>query len=279
MTPLFITSDNLSAAWSRVYLHILDHPGKEISPLIVSITGFDKDGRPQEDASVRAALDAVLTGMEAVSVDDAAFTIFPQRLWLMARGDRKRLFQMYCDWAFPSYQKSNRKLNGRGLYFERLVKFGSGPESGNQLEWILSQYEKSPAIRRSMLQASVFDPARDHVAQAQVVFPCLQHVSFLPTKNGLAMNAFYATQQLLYRAYGNFLGLAQLGAFMAHEMGMPLVQLNLTAGVEKLDGMPKTSRKLDLLTAAARACVSAEDAAEQAARPGTAREGKAVAAA
>jgi hypothetical protein len=129
-----------------------------------------------------------------------------------------------------------------------------------------------------MLQASVFDPARDHVAQAQVVFPCLQHVSFLPTKNGLAMNAFYATQQLLYRAYGNFLGLTQLGAFMAHEMGMPLVQLNLMAGVEKLDGMPKTSRKLDLLTAAARACVSAEDAAKQA-RPGAAPEGKAVAAA
>lgn len=263
MTPLFITSENLGAAWSRVYLHTLDHPGKEISPLIVSITGFDNDGRPREDANVRGALDAVLTGMEAVSVDDAAFTIFPQRLWLMARGDRKRLFQMYCDWAFPAYQKSNRKLNGRGLYFERLVKFGSGPEDGNQLEWILSQYKKNPSIRRSMLQASVFDPARDHVAQAQVVFPCLQHVSFLPTKDGLAMNAFYATQQLLYRAYGNFLGLTQLGAFMAHEMGMPFLQLNVTAGVEKLDGMPKTSPKLDMLTAAARACVMAEDAAKQ----------------
>ena len=66
MTPLFITSDNLSAAWSRVYLHTLDHPGKEISPLIVSITGFDKDGKAQEDASVRVALDGVLTGMVSV---------------------------------------------------------------------------------------------------------------------------------------------------------------------------------------------------------------------
>ena len=278
MTPLFITSENLSAAWSRVYLHTLDHPGKEISPLIVSITGFDKDGKAQEDASVRVALDGVLTGMDAVSVDDAAFTIFPQRLWLMAQGDRSRLFKMYCDWAFPAYQKSNRKLNGRGLYFERLVKFGSGPENGNQLEWILSQYENNHAIRRSMLQASVFDPARDHVAQAQVVFPCLQHVSFLPTKEGLAMNAFYATQQLLYRAYGNFLGLTQLGAFMAHEMGMPFAQLNLTAGVEKLDGMPKTSPKLQVLTAAARACVAAEEAATHP-KPQVAQNLKAVAAA
>lgn len=263
MTPLFITSKNLSAAWSRVYLHTLDHPGKEISPLIVSIAGFDNSGAAQEDANVRTALDAVLAELEAVSVDDAAFTIFPQRLWLMSQGDRKRLFQMYCDWAYPAYQKSNRKLNGRGLYFERLVQYGSGPENGNQLEWILSQYEKSPSIRRSMLQASVFDPGRDHVAQAQVVFPCLQHVSFLPTKDGLAMNAFYATQQLLYRAYGNFLGLSQLGAFMAHEMGLPFVQLNLTAGVEKLDGVPKTSPKLNSLTLAARACVAAEEANKQ----------------
>lgn len=279
MTPLFITADNLSVAWSRVYLHILDHSGTEISPLIVSISGFDKHGKPQEDAKVRQALDAVLAGEEKVSVDDAAFTIFPQRLWMMARGDRKRLYQMYCDWAVPAYKQSNKKLNGRGLYFERLVKFGSNsPSDGNQLEWILGQYEKNPAIRRSMLQASVFDPARDHVAQAQLGFPCLQHLSFLPGNDGLAMNAFYATQQLLFRAYGNFLGLAQLGAFMAGEMGMPFVQLNVTAGVEKLEGMAKGSSKLDMLTSAARACVAAEDAAKHP-KPQVAKNPKAVAAA
>jgi len=260
MTPLFITSENLSAAWSRVYLHILDHPGKEVSPLIVSITGFKESGDAIEDPEVRKALDAVLADEEAVNVEDAAFTIFPQSLWRLAKGDRKRLFQIYRDWAFPAYKQSNRKLNGRGLYFERLVAYGRGPEDGNQLEWILQQYGHKASIRRSMLQASIFDPARDHVAQAQLGFPCLQHVSFLPSKEGLSMNAFYATQQLLFRAYGNFLGLTQLGAFMAQEMGMPFIQLNVTAGVEKLEGLPKTSPKLDKLTAAARACVAADEA-------------------
>jgi len=278
VTPLFITSENLSAAWSRVYLHIVDHPGTEISPLIVSISGFEKDGKPQEDSTVRGALDAVLADEGKVSVEDAAYTIFPQRLWQMARGDRNRLYKMYCDWAVLAYKKSNQKLNGRGLYFERLVKFGGGPLDGNQLEWILSQYEKNPAIRRSMLQASVFDPARDHVAQAQLGFPCLQHVSFLPSKDGLVMNAFYATQQLLFRAYGNFLGLVQLGAFMAGEMGKPFVQLNVTAGVEKLDNFPKTSPKLDMLTSAARACVVTEEAAKNA-KQKVAQNPKAVAAA
>jgi hypothetical protein len=259
MTPLFITSNNLSTAWSRVYLHILDNPGTEISPLIVSITGFNDNGEAREDAEVRKTLDAVLSDEDKVNVEDAAYTIFPQRLWQMAKGDRQRLFQMYRDWAFPAYKASNRRLNGRGLYFERLIAFGGGPEAGNQLEWILKQYKQKPSIRRSMLQASIFDPTRDHVAQAQLGFPCLQHVSFLPGKDGLSMNAFYATQQLLYRAYGNFLGLTQLGAFMAQEMGMPFVQMNVTAGVEKLDDFPKTSIKLHALTAAARACVAADE--------------------
>lgn len=259
MKPILIASDNLSAAWSRAFLHIIDHPGQEVSPLVVSITGFSEDRKPTEDSSVKDALNVVLKNLNAVDVDDAAYTIFPQRLWEMARGNRKTLFQFY-KMAFPGYQSMNRSLNGRGLYFERLVQYGRGPEEGNQLEWILSQFGKRPGVRRSMLQASVFDPGRDHTAQVQVVFPCLQHVAFGPSKDGLVVNAFYATQQVLHRAYGNFVGLAQLGAFMAHEMDMPLAQLNVMAGVEKLEKIGKSDSRLVELIAASRACVAAEEA-------------------
>jgi len=79
----------------------------------------------------------------------------------------------------------NPRDNRRGLYFERLTSYGRGPCDGNQLEWILSQFNGRKGVRRSMFQASVFDPERDHVADAQLQFPCLQHVSFEPTKEGL----------------------------------------------------------------------------------------------
>jgi hypothetical protein len=39
----------------------------------------------------------------------------------------------------------------------------------------------------------------------------MQHMSFEPTQEGLVVNAFYATQQLFIKAYGNYLGIAQLG--------------------------------------------------------------------
>lgn len=254
--PMLIDDTNLSRAWARAFLYALDHSGNTISPLILSISGFQETGA-QEDHDVRAELDKVLTSEGHLTADDVAYTIFPQRLWKLAGGDRQKLFSYYR-MAFPRYQAMNRRNNRRGLYFERMVSYGRGPEDGNQLEWILSAFESRKGVRKSMFQASVFDPERDHVADAQLQFPCMQHVTFEPTEDGLIVNAFYATQQLFVKAYGNYLGLCQLGVFMAHEMKMPLVRLNVAIGVEKLEKISKTNADLLPLIRAARTCVERE---------------------
>ena len=251
--PLHVYEPSIARAYAQLLLRILDNPGNEIAPLVLTITGFDPAQETPEDRAVRDALDGVLKQKGKISVSDVAFTIFPQRLWTMARGDRKKLFEFY-KMAFPGYQALNPRANGRGLYFERLTMYGRGPCDGNQLEWILSQYRNG--VRRSMLQATTFDPERDHTASAQLGFPCLQHVTFEPTKAGLVVNAFYATQQLFDKAYGNYLGLAELGAFMAHELDMPLAQLNVMVGVTKLERISKTDAALGPLIAAARACLT-----------------------
>lgn len=254
--PLLIDESDMSRAWAKAVLHVVDHAGTEISPLILSLTGFDDDGTPAESQSVRIALDALLLTKGLRNVEDVAFTIFPQRLWAVAQGDRARLFKYYRE-AFPRYQAMNPKDNRRGLYFERLTHYKRGPCDGNQLEWILSQFNNREGVRRSMFQASVFDPERDHVADAQLQFPCLQHVTFEPTKEGLVINAFYATQQLFVKAYGNYLGIAQLGAFMAHEMHMNLTRMNVIIGVAKIDQrISKTDPALGPLLTVARECVS-----------------------
>lgn len=254
--PLLINESDMSRAWAKAVLHVVDHAGTEISPLILSLTGFDDDGNPAESQSVRTALDALLLTKGLRNVEDVAFTIFPQRLWTVAQGDRARLFKYYRE-AFPRYQAMNPKDNRRGLYFERLTHYRRGPCDGNQLEWILSQFNDREGVRRSMFQASVFDPERDHVSDAQLQFPCLQHVTFEPTKEGLVINAFYATQQLFVKAYGNYLGIAQLGAFMAHEMRMNLTRMNVIIGVAKIDQrIGKTDPALGPLLTAARECVS-----------------------
>jgi len=250
--PLLVDEPDISRAWAKAVLHVIDHAGPEISPLILSVTGFDERGAVPETSAIREALDTLLSAKRMRSVDDVAFTIFPQRLWQVAQGDRTALFRYYKD-AFPRYQAMNPRDNRRGLYFERMTGYGRGPCDGNQLEWILSQFEGREGVRRSMFQASVFDPARDHVADAQLQFPCLQHVSFEPTKQGLVINAFYATQQLFVKAYGNYLGIAQLGAFMAHEMKTKLLRMNVVVGVAKFERISKSDPDLQPLIAAARA--------------------------
>ena len=252
--PLLIDDTNLSRAWARLLLQVLDNAGTEVAPLILSVSGFAEDGTAVEDSAMRQALDRLLERKDRITVEHVAFTIFPQRLWEMSRGDRSRLFARYRG-TFPRWQAMNRRANGRGMYFERMIMYGRGPCDGNQLEWILSQFNCRTGVRRSMLQATTFDPDRDHVTSAQLGFPCLQQVSFEPTPAGLVTNAFYATQQVFDKAYGNYLGLAQLGAFMAHEMGMSLARLNVMVGVAKLERINKSDPDLAPLVAAAKTLV------------------------
>jgi len=252
---MVIDDTNLSRAWARLLLQVLDGAGTEVAPLVLSLSSFAQDGQAVEDPAVRRALDQLLMRKGRIVVENVAFTIFPQRIWEISRHDRNSLFTR-CRATFPRWQAINRTANGRGLYFERLVMYGRGPCDGNQLEWILSQFNSRKGVRRSMLQATTFDPGRDHVASAQLGFPCLQQVSFEPTAAGLVTSAFYATQQIFDKAYGNYLGLAQLGAFMAQQMGMPLSRLNVMVGVAKLERITKSDNDLVPLVAAARDLVS-----------------------
>lgn len=234
-SPLFIEESNLSHAWGKAFLHIIDNPGKEITPLLVTITGF-KDGNPQEDKLIVTELNKTFKSFKEQEIHTVANTIFPQNLWQYSKFNRHNLYDIYLK-SLPRFKALARHKNQRGLYFERLISYGEGPLNGNQLEFIINQYNSRSGVRRSMLQASIFDPKRDHITTAQLGFPCLQHVSFVPSKKGLTINAFYATQQIFQKAYGNFLGLCRLGNFMAHEMNLELDRMNCFVGVEKLENV------------------------------------------
>lgn len=255
LCPFIVDEGNIARSWSKVFLHILGHTGAEVSPLVLSTSDFDHSNWTEAECRVRSELDRLLRDNNYLDIEGVAHTIFPQRIWQVSAGDRALFYCLYQD-AFHRYQVINKHANRRGLYFERLISFGSGPCNGNQLEWILSRFLGRRGVRDSMYQASVFDPARDHVPDAQLQFPCLQHVSFVPTREGLVVNAFYATQQLFVKGFGNYLGIERLGAFMAHEMGLPLARMNVFVGVAKVERIAKTDTALHPLIDAAKACLA-----------------------
>lgn len=242
--PSVIDSTNLSYAWAQLFLNVLERSGKETSSLTISLSEF-KDGTPNEDLTIREALDHCLLLHGKEQVHTVANTIFPDSLWELYQYDRRVFFEKYIH-NLPRIKALEPRKNSRGLYFERLIAFGCGFSNGNQLEHIISAYNSNPGFRRSMFQASVFDPHRDHTLDPRLGFPCLQHLQFLPDNRDktLSVNAFYATQQVFEKAYGNYLGICRLSHFMAHEMNLALDRVNFCIGVAKLDTIQKKSEEI-----------------------------------
>lgn len=235
-----ISNPNLSGAWAEALVYIYDNPGREIAPLVFNINGFN-NGNAIEVPGFRGMLDDLLIQTGNQSVNTVANTIFPASLWRLAAGDRNRLYHDYKK-AFPRYQKLEPYKNRRGIYFQRLISYEQQiGQPINQLEHIICSYNQNHGVVRMKLQASIFDPTKDHVRDARIGFPCLQHLSVVPKGNQLSLNCFYATQLLFEKAYGNLLGLCRLGNFLAGQMNLTLTKVNCFVGVEKLGDITKNA--------------------------------------
>jgi thymidylate synthase len=236
-SPILIEDDNLSNAWLQILKLLISSKDGEISPLVLSLTTFE------ETESIKSTLENNIREKNESSnkkkrlpeIQTVAETIFPQSIYEQVHYDRAKLYELYKKnlHRFKKLDPSNRK----GTYFSRMIAFGEGESSKNQLEIIISaliEEKKSP--RRSKLQAAIFDPFLDHSNSAMQGFPCLQHVTFVKTKNGgLILNSFYAIQFFYKRAYGNWLGLINLGKFVAKESGLKFERFNCFIGAEALE--------------------------------------------
>jgi hypothetical protein len=184
-------------------------------------------------------------------------TIFPLKFWnLSGRPHIDEFSKLYMTEYLPRLRARDR-LNLKGTYFERMIAFGGVrgkggsilTETKNQLQHVINLWPKNgehPRPKQSSLQVACFDPVKDLNRARRGGFPCLQQVSFTyDDSGGLAVNAYYPTQYIFDRAYGNYLGLCSLGYFMAMEMHLELVRLNCFIARPELGGITKTAiRKL-----------------------------------
>ncbi len=156
--PVLIEDTNLSHAWGNVFLKIIDNPGKEISPLVITLTGFN-NGLPNEDIAIVKALDNCLSAHNKKTVSKVSETIFPSSMWELFKNNRQEFFSNYIQ-DLPNIKAVENKYRPC-LYFERLIAFACEAHNGNQLEHIISEYKSRKGVRKSMFQACIFDPSRD----------------------------------------------------------------------------------------------------------------------
>lgn len=235
-----IISANLSEAWARAFLRVAHTRKRELGPLVVTIdTTFGVSQRND----IRTFLDGALAEAGESSVDTVASTIFPRSLWNAAL-PRVALYERY-ERIWPRVQRIPQ--NRRGTYFRRFTAFGDNRL--NQLETVLSTWETAKEAgrghRRSALQLAVLDPNVDLVHVPRVGFPCLHQVSIVPGSDGLlTLTGYYATQTMFEKAYGNYLGLAHLGAFVASELRLPLTNITCVTSMSLLGQSPAITKGL-----------------------------------
>jgi hypothetical protein len=267
---------SVEVAWGRTFLEAVAHPSCELAPFTVCISSAS--GLVVPDTSSHplvTALNACLESGGHQDVEKVAFPLFPERLWKVCSGDRQEFYAEFLR-NQRSYAAWLPMKNRGGMYFGRLIGFGVHPKTGkdlgftpsntlakegNQLEHVIKQCRRSvelgKCVARMQLQATTFDPYRDLATSGQPCFPCLQHISFDPDIKGktLALSAFYATQQLFVKAFGNWLGLCRLGSFVAEQSGLKFTRFTCFVGVEKMDIAPKNDETRANLIRAAQAVV------------------------
>jgi thymidylate synthase len=252
MTPkhaLTVNAKSVSEAWAQAQLVALGKGVKALTPLIVQI---DNDGTTAiEIASIRTLLDVELANQrqrlrsnKPYAVQSTSNTIFPESLYREHGDDRQEFYTQYR----RLFHRKLKRHNPHGTYFQRMIDYGIDVKTEgigkNQIEDLICSYtgaRTKPVRRASLLQVGILDPCKDLRNQPQRGFPCLQQVAFSPVGDELTVTAFYATQEIFERAYGNFLGLWRLGSFVAAALDLRLARLVCVAAKGKPHG-DKTSK-------------------------------------
>jgi thymidylate synthase len=178
-------------------------------------------------------LDRVLDSKGWQNTATVANTIFPAALAASSRS-RERLYERYLR-LHSALRRASRK-NGKGLYFERLIRFPLQDEPGraNQLETIIDSLRSEHAHEglRHAFEMQVFVPGRD---RRPMGFPCLSSISCHIEEGRLRLAATYRNQYYVRKALGNYLGLAGLQAYMAREAGLGVGRLSIHAFHARID--------------------------------------------
>jgi hypothetical protein len=231
---LFVSEKNLSAAWVAALDVLLANGGDAVN-LTVAI-----DDPTEEHAGVREVLDrfngarrrANRKSVELVST--VANTIFPAAWYIESLGTdaETHLYELERTTRFVS-----RRRNRSGTYFERMVAWPGPTGEFNQLDQVVRRLRGARLHglqRGNAYEIGVVTPADETIAVPVMVggkdrkvrgFPCLSHLSFSLQHGVVHLTALYRSHDFISRAYGNYLGLGRVLAFVARQSGFPVGEL------------------------------------------------------
>lgn len=231
-----IIRPNISLAWLSAIRHLCEHGGTAVNLFVAAEQG-------SEDPRIRRCLDIFLQEKrvkrkDVLPVQTVANTIFPASLYRVADSS-EQLFTMH-----DKVRKVRERLKDKEEYFDRLVAWPASGQPVNQLREVIrrlktvahlsSAYELAvsvPEVLNEEEEQETFDlriyaPKHDRRIMG---FPCLSHISLTLKDSKLHLTALYRNQHFIRKAYGNYLGLAGLAAFLAEHAGVAVGELAIVA--------------------------------------------------
>jgi hypothetical protein len=199
----------------------------------------------REVSSIRHIADDVLASLnfaEQPTIVTVRNTIFSKSLARSVRS-ADELPQAFEDGR--ATRQRLRASNAKGRYFERLIALRrSDGLPFNQLAHTIAKLRGPNARARfeidlttevdSLDGLAVYSSERDAEKPSRMGFPCLSHLAFQRDDNLVHCVAFYRSQDMAVRAYGNYWGIGQLQEYVAHEAGLQPGTLTVIAGVATL---------------------------------------------
>lgn len=217
-----IEAPDISSAWLHALRHLVAAPRAEEFDLVVRI-----DDPSSERAEIRTLATDVLP-QKAWPIETTANTIFPNAMARTSR-DPAHLASRYR--ALRQRIRRASGANAHGTYFERLVSYPSADRVVDQLANVIERAREKP--RMGFVYELLFVvPATD---TRPMGFPCLSYVNLKFSGDRLLLTAHYRNHYFVSRAYGNYVGLARLQAYIAKHVGASPGPLVCISGHAQID--------------------------------------------
>lgn len=261
-----IARENLAEAWLAATDLVVARGGKSYH-LDVAFPAVCGEGN-----APWGVLDQFLLEHGKEELNTVANTIFPVELYHPHLGE-KAATQLYENYEISMrvHQRTGRR-NDFETYFNRMISYpvasGSTEKLGDKAKMLNAngrfnqlafQIERLRKARKKSKKRNSYEIGFSHPMDAEMrvqaplndvtwgSFPCLSHVSLTMIDDRLNLNATYRNQYMIERAFGNYVGLARLTRFLAHESGCEPGEVQVIATGADAEVSTFGKRKLKVL--------------------------------
>jgi thymidylate synthase len=235
----YVEASTLSEGWLGAASLLRNAPGKKAVHLMVRIV----DPTAEVDEIRAAAAELMTAEGKRAPIETVRTTIFPAR-WAERHPAPEDLAVHYRE----NYSElCGFAQNQHGTYFGRVVAYPrdeAEEDLADQLNETVQKLikEQIQGNKSSRYEINIYNERHD--GQRSMGFPCLAHLSVHMHEEVLHMQAVYRNEFIVERGYGNFLGVAELQAFIAKSVGLEIGELFVTVGHGEFDGAKTRGDKI-----------------------------------